>query len=375
MSLRPLTTQIVGSYTKPHWLARHQRMRALDGSWWRPEPDVLQEAKEDAARLAIYEQERAGLDLVTDGEAQRAAYDRHFLAGWEGVDFCNLKEARTESSPSFSKRNEAGAEEYSRLSRLKPQVTGEVRWRAAVSVDELRFAKQVAQRPVKTNIIGPISLSAQLVDRFYGDEDALVMALAAALNSELRALDAEGADVLQIDEPAFHFRLPQTRHIAEQAIRRTVEGVRAPVIVHVCYGYALVYKEKSASGIYPEILEILAGCPIAGISLEYEQPGHTPEILRHCGDKHVVLGLLNLGSQKIETSEHIASRIRGALEIVPPERLHPSSDCGMWFLPRHVAFHKIRAMVEGTKSILQHIDVPHRPFEVSKLHQSALGAD
>ncbi|MCG8593865.1 MAG: hypothetical protein MI785_05750 [Kiloniellales bacterium] len=350
-------------------------MRALDGSWWRPEPEVLQEAKEDAARLAIYEQERAGLDLVTDGEAQRAAYDRHFLAGWEGVDLHNLEVIRPESSPSFSKRDEAGAEEYSRLSRLKPQVTGEVRWRRAVSVDELRFAKSVAKRPVKANVIGPISLSGQLVDRYYGDPDALLMALASALNSELRALDAAGADVLQIDEPAFHFRLPQTRHVAEAAIKRMVEGVRAPVIVHVCYGYALVYKEKSASAIYPEILEILAGCPIEGISLEYEQPGHDPEILRHCGDKHVVLGLLNLGTQEIEMAEHIASRIRGALETVPPERLHPSSDCGMWFLPRDVALGKIRAMVEGKEKVLQYMSVAPRPYEVPNVRQSALGAD
>ena len=276
MSLRPLTTQIVGSYTKPHWLARHQRMRALDGSWWRPEPDVLQEAKEDAARLAIYEQERAGLDLVTDGEAQRAAYDRHFLAGWEGVDLCNLEEVRTESSPSFSKRNEAGAEEYSRLSRLKPQVTGEVRWRAAVSVDELRFAKRVAQRPVKTNIIGPISLSAQLVDRFYGDEDALVMALASALNSELRALDAEGADVLQIDEPAFHFRLPQTGNTAHD--RRRACARNRTCLLRLCACVQGEVCQRDLSGNSGDSCRMSHRGYQSGIRTAWPHPGDSPSL-------------------------------------------------------------------------------------------------
>jgi len=351
MPLRPLTTQIVGSYAKPHWLARHAQMRALDGSWWRPEAEVLQEAREDAARLAIYEQERAGLDLVTDGEAQRAAYDRHFLGGLDGVDCTLLERIKTVSEVATSRRNEQGAEEYAAISELKPRITSEIRWRRASGLDELRFLKSHATRPVKANVIGPVSLYAQVVDGFYGDDERAVTAFATALNSELRCLADVGADILQIDEPAFHSHLSLARRVGPVAIRRMVEGVRVPVIVHVCYGYALVYDEKSASPTYPEVLELLSGCPIAGISLEYEQPAHDPSILRHCGDKHVLLGLLDLGKPDVETAEHVADRLRAALEIVPQERLHPCSDCGMWYLPRERAFGKIAALVAGTRII------------------------
>lgn len=352
MPLRPLTTQIVGSYAKPHWLARHQRMRALDESWWRPEPDVLQEAREDAARLAIYEQERAGLELVTDGEAQRAAYDRHFLGALSGVDLKDIERVSSAGvEVSASKRDYSDFEEYAQLAELKPRIVGEVGWRAPVSVDELIFAKRTARRPVKANVVGPVTLSGQVVDGFYRDKEALVMALAAALNRELLALDAAGADVLQLDEPSFHFRLPLVRRVGQAAIRRAVEGVRAPVIVHVCYGYALVYREKSASAVYPEVLELLADCPIAGISLEYEQPGHEPSLLRWCGNKHVVLGLLDLSKRDVETSQHVACRLREALAVVPPERLHPCSDCGMWYLPRDRAFAKISALADGTEIV------------------------
>ena len=352
MPLHPLTTQIVGSYRKPHWLARHQRMRALDGSWWRPEPEVLQEAKEDAARLAIYDQERAGLDLVTDGEAQRAAYDRHFLAGLSGIDTHNLCDTDGYiSEVTTVKRRTEGYEEYAAISDLKPRLVGDITFRKAVGVEEVQFLKQHASRPVKATVIGPMSLFCQTVDQFYDDDEAAVLAFATALNRELLALEAAGADVLQIDEPVFDSRLSMARRVGKTAINRMVAGVRTPVIVHVCYGYAFVIHDKSASPSYPEALEILSDCAITGISLEYEQPGHEPSILSHCGDKHVVLGLLNLGTEKIETPEHIAERLRAALAVVPAERLHPASDCGMWYLPRDIAFGKIQALVEGTRLI------------------------
>lgn len=350
--LQPLTTQIVGSYSKPHWLAHHQRMRALDGSWWRPEPEVLQEAKEDAARLAIYDQERAGLDLVTDGEAQRAAYDRHFMAGLSGIDTQNLSDAEGYVSEVTTViRRTEGYEEYAELSDLKPQIIGDVTFRSSSGADEVRTAKRHATRPVKANVIGPMSLFCQTVDRFYDDDEAAVMAFAAALNQELLAMEAAGADVLQIDEPVFDSRLSLARRVGKAAIDRMVVGLRAPIIAHVCYGYAFVNQEKSASPTYPEVLEILSDCAITGISLEYEQPEHEPSILKHCGDKHVVLGLLNLGTEAVETPAHIAERLRGALEAVPAERLHPASDCGMWYLPRDVAFGKVQSLVEGTEQV------------------------
>jgi 5-methyltetrahydropteroyltriglutamate--homocysteine methyltransferase len=356
-SLPPLTTQIVGSYAKPHWLARHQRMRALDGSWWRPEAEVLEEAKEDAARLAIYEQERAGLALVTDGEAQRASYDRDFLAALSGIDAAHTERGERLAVDGPHPRDEAGWEEYTAINQLKPVVRGPIRFVRSVAEKEALFAKRVARRPVKTTVIGPVSLSLQLADKFYGEPDALVLDLAAALNQEMRALQAVAVDVLQIDEPSWHFSPDIAKRIGRQAIARMVEGITVPVIVHVCYGYANVYKAKAPSAVYPEVLALLSDCPIAGISLEYEQPQHQPTILRHCGNKHVVIGLLDLAAEP-ETPDRVAERLLAALAVVPPERLHPSSDCGMWHLSRERAFAKIAALAEGTRIVRRALGMP-----------------
>lgn len=348
MPLIPFSTQIVGSYTKPHWLARHQRMRALDGSWWRPDVDVLAEAKRDAVRLAIYEQERAGLAVVTDGEAQRAAYDRHFLSALSGIDMAGGVTTLPASTDSARPRDESGWEEYSTLSRMMPVVRDRIRFVRPAARDEVLFAKSVASRPLKTTVIGPLSLSRQVADWTYHDDEALILDLASALNQELRALEAAGADVLQVDEPAWHFNPDLARQTGRKAIQRLVKGIAVPVIVHICYGYAIVYKDKPSSPDYPSLLELLAECPISGISLEYEQPRHQPDLLHHCGDKHVLLGLLDLGTADVETPTHIADRLRAALAVVPPHRLHPSSDCGMWHLSREHAYGKLSALAAGT---------------------------
>jgi 5-methyltetrahydropteroyltriglutamate--homocysteine methyltransferase len=358
MPIHPLTTQIVGSYVKPKWLARPERMRALDGSFWRPEAAVLAEAREDAARLAIYEQERAGLDLVGDGEAQRAAYDRHFFQGLTGLDFETLARSAFRGEVATVKRHEHTAPEYAELSELKPCIVSDVRWERPVVLDELRFLKSHARKPVKINVVGPFSLFAQTVDRYYGDEVAAVLAFAMALNQELRAIANAGADVIQIDDPMMHFRLSLARDCGKEALTRMVAGVTVPIVVHVCYGYAYINREKSGNPSYPELLELLSDCPISGMSIEYAQPRHSPELLRHCGGKHVVLGLLDLGRGTAETADEIAGRLRDALRVIPPERLHPSSDCGMWYLERELAFGKISALVEGTHRVRRELGLP-----------------
>ncbi|HEY4253919.1 MAG TPA: hypothetical protein VGM87_22110 [Roseomonas sp.] len=344
----PLTAQIVGSYVKPHWLARHARMRALDGSWWRPDPAVLEEAKRDAARLAIHEQERAGLALVTDGEAFRAAYDRHFLAGLDGVDLTHRLPVDI-AHP--REGDDAFIAEYRAHGATGPAVIGPLRHARAAALEELRFALSVATRPVKICVIGPLTLARSLHDLHYGDPERLVLALADALNGELRALEAAGAAVLQIDEPSFHASLPLAGRIGVEAIARMVRGLTRPVVLHLCYGYALVNPVKSPSADYAAALSLAAACPVRAISLEYEQPGHGPEILTHCGDRHVVLGLLDLARQEAETPEHILARLRAALAVVPAARLHPASDCGMWYLPRALAFAKIVALGEATRRL------------------------
>lgn len=352
MPLHPLTTQIVGSYTKPHWLARHQKMRALDGSWWRPEADVLVEAKQDAALLSLYEQERAGLDLVNDGEAQRASYDRHFVLCLTGIDSTNPEHKVSAPSEVSSNRSDtSGLDEYYAHRDIKPRVVSDIAWAGPLTVDEFSFTKRHATRPVKANVIGPLTLAGQVSDHFYRDDEALVLAIARALNQELLALQAAGANLLQVDEPYFHTRLSLARKVGRKAMEVLVEGITVPVTTHVCYGYALSNQVKTESPTYPEVLEILSDCPITGISLEYEQPKHKPDLLRYCGQKHVVLGLLDLAFKGVETPEYIASRIGDALEVIPAERLHPCSDCGMWYIPRETAYGKICSLVEGTEII------------------------
>ncbi|MDQ0469346.1 hypothetical protein [Labrys wisconsinensis] len=360
--LAPLTTQIVGSYSKPEWLFDRTRRSSVDGSAWRVLPPHLDEARRDAARLALYDLERAGLDLVTDGEAQRPAYDHYFYGRLAGVDVDTLGVLPRHSeidhvSQTRADRAQDGDWQHSRV----PRIVGEIRWPGPLSVDEVVFAKRHARRPLKATVVGPLTSYTKLVDDFYRDEEAAIMALAEALNAEMRALEAAGADVLQIDEPAFHSRFSLAKQLGPAAIERVTRGLAVPVAVHVCYGYAYYRTAKRPSESYADVLELIAGCDrVDAISLEYEQPGHQPDILRHCGAKHVVLGLLNLGSEAVETPEHVAERLGAAVDVVPPERLHPASDCGMWHLPRDVAFGKVSALVEGTDIVRRRLGLPPR---------------
>lgn len=351
--IRPLTTQIVGSYSKPGWLADHDLMTSYERGWWRPEREFLPEAQDDAARLSVFDQERAGMDLLTDGEARRQYFVGHFLSRLGGVDVRRLarRGAPQTEIPTIAYRPE-WREKRQEAAGVLPRVVDELRWPGPLTVEEIRFLKRHTRRPVKATVVGPVSAVTRLSDEHYGDEQAAALALAAALNEELKALEAEGADVLQIDEPSFHSSLSHARRYGVEAVNRMVEGLTTPVVLHVCYGYA-AYKEREekASPSYPEVLELAASTDVQGISLAYEQPGHEPDLLLRCGEKHVIPGLLNLGTEEVESPEHVASRIRAALEVVPPERLHPSSDCGMWFLPREIAFGKVRSLVLGTEIV------------------------
>ncbi len=354
---RPLTTQLVGSYAKPAWLTRPTRMYASDGSWWRPDLDVLNAARADAARLAIADQERAGLDLLTDGEQWRQNYASHFYTRLLGVDATRFAaKERTSTLATVTRRVESIEE--TALRNRAPRIVGELGWPGPLAVDELRFLKRQTRKPVKATVVGPLTALYFLKDEHYGDEERAAMALAAVLNRELRALDAEGADLLQVDEPCFHTQLAWARRFGVAALNRMVEGVRTPVVVHACYGYAYYVEHKEANPAYAECLTLLAACDIWGMSIEYEQPGHTPDLLTHCGDKHVVLGLLDLGTEETEAVAHVATRLREALAVVPPERLHPAPDCGMWHLPRDVAFAKLRALVLGAETLRNERGLP-----------------
>jgi 5-methyltetrahydropteroyltriglutamate--homocysteine methyltransferase len=334
---RPLATQLVGSYTKPSWLLDKG---TLGGERWAATPDVLAEAQDDTLRLAVYDQERAGLDLLADGEGRRLNFARHFSSAWQGVDAERLVEVPNPRG---------GTARY-------PRVVGPIAWPGPQVVDDLRFLKRLTDRPVKMTVVGPLTAAARLVDDYYHDQEALVLACAAAINAELRALEAEGCDLLQLDEPVLYINPGPLRAHAEQALSRALEGLVTPVAIHVCYGYAYRYPTKLADPGYAAALTTLAAHPrVDWISLEYAQPGHQPELLRHCGDKGVILGVLDLANPARERPEAVAAMVRGALEVVPPARLHLSPDCGMWHLPRAVAYTKLRALVLGAELVRQEL--------------------
>ncbi|WP_420965410.1 hypothetical protein [Bradyrhizobium sp. B120] len=352
--LAPLTTQIVGSYAKPEWLVNRDKSFNLDGSAWRIAPPHLDAARRDAALLAIYEQERAGLDLLTDGEALRPAYDRYFYSRLKGVDADTLGIRKTNNEEAVSPPRRDRAEQLERVRSEVPRIVGPVEWPGPLSVDELIFAKRHTKKPVKVTVIGPLTSYAKMIDDYYHDEEKAISALADALNAELRALDSAGADLLQIDEPSLTSSFSRCRRFGAAAIERVTAGLRAPVAIHVCYGYAYFHETKTPNESYADVLQLIASCArVDAISIEYEQPGHQPDLLRHCGAKHVILGLLNLGTEAVETPEHIARRLDAAARVVPPDRLHPASDCGMWHLAREAAFGKISSLVKGTEIFRQ----------------------
>ena len=341
-----LATQLVGSYTKPNWLIRHQRVTTpYDDGYWRPDAEVLTEAQDDATLLAIADQERAGLDVVTDGEQRRQRFDAYFFRRFDGLDTKRLGAWSMEDRDmSFV---DLDPEIEKRLKKAEaPRVVGEVSCSEPITLADLRFLKRYASRPTKMTVIGPLTSACRLSNQYYPDEAALGMAIAGALNSELLALQEEGVDLLQLDEPDFHFRHDQAVAWGAQALDRALDGIETTTVVHICYGYATIGAKKVDPN-YGRALEAIAASRADQICLEYEQPGHEPELLRHCGDKTVIVGLLDLSSSEIEEPNYIAGRIRAILELIPPERLNLAPDCGMWFLPREVAFRKLCALAAG----------------------------
>ncbi|MET4037343.1 MULTISPECIES: hypothetical protein [unclassified Bradyrhizobium] len=352
--LAPLTTQIVGSYTKPKWLIRYERAFRFDESAWRVERDARDQALDDAVCLAVFDQERAGLDLLTDGEARRVAYDRYIYAKLDGIDSKSLgrREMPQALTPVWRATRANTVEERNKVQTELPRVVAPVKWREPITVGDLEFAKKLTSRPLKATIVGPLTIMSRILDEYYGDEKRLIHALASALNKELRALQDAGTSVLHVDEPIFHFFPEKAEKIGMAAIEELADGISVPLILNTNYGSSYGSVEKRPHDGYRQVLSIMSKIVgIDAISLEYEEPGYTGEMLTACGDKHVVLGLLNLGKTEIETPEHIAARIRDALKFVPLERLHPTNDGGFWHVQKDVAFAKMKALVDGTQII------------------------
>ena len=333
-----LTTTVVGSYPQPEWLIDRGRLgdrlpaRARARDLWRVAEPFLEEAQDDATRLAVADMERAGVDVITDGEMRRESYSNRFATALEGVDL---------DRPGVA-LDRTGHE------NPVPRVVGPIRRARPVEVRDVEFLRSITDRRTKITVPGPFTMTQQAQDDHYGDERGLALAYAEAVNAELRDLKAAGADVVQIDEPYLQARPEPARAYALEAIDRALEGIDGDTVLHTCFGYAHIVHDRLPG--YP-FLEELAGCRATHVSLEAAQPDLDPEALRGLGDKVVVLGVLDLGSPEVETPDVVAARIHRALEVVPPERLVVAPDCGMKYLPRERAFRKLEAMVAGARLV------------------------
>ena len=333
-----LLTTVVGSYPQPGWLIDRERLgdrlppRVRARELWRvPEP-FLEEAQDDATRLAVRDMERAGVDVITDGEMRRESYSNRFATALDGVDLDNPGVAL----------DRTGHE------NPVPRVTGAIRRTRPVEVRDVEFLRSLTDRRIKITVPGPFTMTQQAQNDHYPDERSLALAYAEAVNEELHDLKAAGADVVQIDEPYLQARPEAAREYAVQAIDRALEGIGGETVLHTCFGYAHIVHDRPTG--YPFLAE-LNECTATHISIEAAQPDLDPQVLRGLPDKTILLGVLDLGSPEAETPEAVAERLRRALEVVPPDRLIAAPDCGMKYLSRDLAVRKLQAMVEGARLV------------------------
>ncbi len=329
-----LPTTVVGSYPQPDWLVDRAmlmdtvprvRLREL---WRIPEP-FLAQAQDDATVLAIRDMERAGIDIVTDGEMRRESYSNRFATALEGIDNDN---------PAVI-TNRAGRKVE------VPRVVGRIRRRAPVEVADMAFLRRNTDRKAKITLPGPFTMAQQAKNEFYKDADEMVMDFAAAVNAEVRDLEAAGADVIQLDDPWLRNDPDAAKRIAVKALDRALAGLSVPTVVHLCFGYAAVVHGQKPTGY--SFLPQLADSAAQQISIEAAQPKLDLGILSDLSGKTIVLGVIDLEDQAVETPEQVAARIRAALKHVAAERLVPAPDCGMKYLPRETAFGKLAALSAG----------------------------
>jgi 5-methyltetrahydropteroyltriglutamate--homocysteine methyltransferase len=333
-----LVTTVVGSYPQPDWLIDRERLgerlppRVRAHELWRvPEP-FLEEAQDDATRLAVRDMERAGVDVITDGEMRRESYSNRFATALDGVDL-------DEPGVALDRTGHANP---------VPRVEGPIRRARPVEVRDVELLRSLTDRRIKITVPGPFTMTQQAQNDHYPDERSLALAYAEAVNEELRDLKAAGADVVQIDEPYLQARPDPAREYALEAIDRALDGVEGETVLHTCFGYAHVVHDRLTG--YPFLRE-LNDCAATHVSVEAAQPGLDPEVLRALPEKVIVLGVLDLGSSEVETPEVVADRIRRALAVVPPDRLVVAPDCGMKYLSRELAFGKLSAMVAGARLV------------------------
>jgi 5-methyltetrahydropteroyltriglutamate--homocysteine methyltransferase len=327
-----LPTTVVGSYPQPRWLIDRARLgskvpRVRAPEIWRIQPPYLDEAQDDATLLAIRDMERAGIDIISDGEMRRESYSNRFATALEGIDIDNPGSTINRSGVPIP----------------VPRVAGPIRRRAPVEVRDVQFLRRNTTRKIKITLPGPFTMAQQAQDDYYKDEEALALAFAAAVNEELRDLKAAGADVVQIDEPWLQARPERAARYGVKAINRALQGIPGTTVVHLCFGYAAAVKDKPTGYSFLPQLEASSA---SQISIEAAQPRLDLGVLRDLS-KTLLVGVLDLGTDAIETPQEVANRIRAALKHVPAERLQVAPDCGMKYLTRESAFGKLKALAEG----------------------------
>jgi 5-methyltetrahydropteroyltriglutamate--homocysteine methyltransferase len=332
-----LPTSLVGSYPQPEWLIDREKLskqvpRVRVDDLWLVAPDKLEAAQDDATLLAIRDQERAGLDIVTDGEQRRESYSNRFATALDGIDIENPGTVINRNGRSIP----------------VPRIVGPIRRRHAVELRDLKMLRANTGRAVKATLPGPFTMGRQAQDDYYKDEEAVALAYAEAVNAEVKDLFAAGADVVQIDEPWMQQHPDKARRYGLRALDRALDGIAGVVAVHLCFGYAAVVHDKpSGYSFLPE----LEGSKARQVSIEAAQPKLDLAVLKELPSKTIILGVIDLSDMTIETPQTVAERIRRALRQVPADRLVIAPDCGMKYLPRAVAFGKMAAMAEGAAMV------------------------
>jgi 5-methyltetrahydropteroyltriglutamate--homocysteine methyltransferase len=329
-------TTLVGSYPQPEWLIDRKKLagrfppRVRAKELWRVPPAQLAEAQDDATVLAIRAQEAAGLDIITDGEIRRESYSNRFATALEGVDIDNPGSALDRSGHP----------------NPVPRVVGKIRRKHPVEVEDLLFLKRNTRKQVKMTVPGPFTMSQQAQNDFYPSEEEAAMDYAVAVNAEIKDLFAAGADIVQIDEPYMQARPEKARQYGLKALNRALEGITGETAVHICFGYAaIIHQRPSGYSFLPE----LAGCSCRQVSIETAQSGLDTAVLEKLPGKKIMVGCIDLSDMAVETPQQVVARVKRAIPFVSKENIILAPDCGMKYLPREVAFGKMKAMVEGAK--------------------------
>jgi len=328
-------TTIAGSLPKPAWLAETNKLWPA----WRAQGAELERAKRDATLLWLKEQEDAGLDIVTDGEQSRQHFVHGFLEFVEGIDF--------EHKVKMGIRN-------NRYDAMVPVVVGPLRLKGRVHQEEARLARAHTKKKLKITMPGPMTIVDTIADRHYGDKVKLAMAFAGLLNQEARALEKDGVDVIQFDEPAFNVYMEDVKRWGVDALERAIQDLKCKTCVHICYGYGiqanLDWKKTLGESWrqYEEIFPALAKSKIDQVSLECIHSKVPLELLRLLKGKDILIGVIDVASDKVETPQEVSKVIANALKYVPAKHLYPCTNCGMAPMDRDIALKKLHALVAGT---------------------------